>query len=404
MGMQPEYAGTAFRCDYSGTIKQIVRNDSGMLDGLAVGQLLADVIDPASHDKMQNFLKAVNEQGAAFDWELNVRDGDQLTTLHFAGIHYDPDEVLIVLARTGSAVMALFDDMMRMNNEQVNHLRRVIKEQSERSRTKSEHDSALYDELSRLNNELANLQRELVKKNAELERLDKQKNRFLGMAAHDLRSPLSVILMYSDFIMQEAGDMLNEEAREFLSIIMQSSRFMTQLIDDLLDITVIESGQLVLSPVPTDIVDLVRHNVELNNVLASKKNIDIRFEVSTDTLVVHIDPERITQVLNNLIGNAIKFSESGGQILVGIALDSDNIILTVQDHGKGVSPEQLHMLFDRFIGLSTRGTAGEKGTGLGLAISHKIVTEHGGTIDVDSVVGEGTTFTITLPCITAGAY
>lgn len=391
--------GLALFCDHNGTITGIQRHYPDLLSGICVGQQLADTIDPADQTKLRNFLDALHSEGAIFDWELNVIDRNQVVPLHFAGVKYGLEQVLIIIARTSIETMKLFNDMMRMSNEQTNELRRVIKEKAELSRQQTAHSSALYDELMQVNNEQANLQRELARKTAELERLNALKDQFLGMAAHDLRSPLDVIMTYSTFLMDEVGDQLSSEHREFLGIIQHHSQYMLNLVNHLLDLSIIESGTLMLSRMPVDILPLVRSAVQRNTAPASSKGIRLTFSASVDSLIVSVDADRITQVMTNLLTNAVKFSPKNTEVRVRVTRADDHVELVVQDSGVGISEEQLATLFSPFGRKSNRGTAGEKGTGLGLVIVHKIVSEHGGSLSVDSRAQQGTTFTIRLPIL-----
>jgi signal transduction histidine kinase len=255
----------------------------------------------------------------------------------------------------------------------------------------------MYDELSRLNNELANLQRELAKKNAELERLNRLKDQFLGMAAHDLRTPLSIILGYSSFLQEDLVGALGEEQAEFLSVIRSSSRFMLHLVNSLLDVATIESGKLELDLQPTDLAELVARNVTLNAALAEGKQIRLACECDESLPPMALDGPKIEQVLNNLLSNAIKFSYPEGRVEVRLVRQGNHALLSVADHGRGIPEEQLDALFQWFARSRAKGTAGEKGTGLGLAIAQKIVEGHMGGIWVESAVGQGSTFFVSLP-------
>ncbi len=394
--------GIALVCDEEGTILQVIRDDLGVADRAAPGRPLTLLVDRGSLQKALNFLVQLRAQGAVFDWDLNVSVAGQVTTLHFAGV-VTGEQLLIVGAKTSNGVMQLYEEMMRIGNEQANALRMAMKEYAELTHEQAERDRTFYDELSRLNNELSNLQRELAKKNVVLERLNEQKNHFLGMAAHDLRTPLTAIMSYSEFLLDEASDVLDEEHVEFLSIIQSSSRFMGQLVDELLDISTIESGRLELDRQPTDLVDLLAHNVALNRVLAGKKHIDLSFRRDGDFPVMMLDAGKIEQVLNNLISNAIKYSHSHTAVEVSLTRRGDDALIAVKDQGQGIPADELDGLFEIFGKTSVRGTDGEKSTGLGLAIAHRIVVEHGGEIWVDSEVGAGcgesggTTFTVSLP-------
>ncbi len=385
--------GLALLCDADSNIIQIVRDDLGL--GITPGQPLARVVERGSLIKALNFWTELKLRGAAFDWELNVPRGEEIVTLHFAGgavnAHY-----LVVAATNGKIAQALYEEMMRMGNEQTNALRAALKAHAEAARAHAERDSALYDELSRLNNELVAMQRELAKKNVELEQLNALKNQFLVIAAHDLRNPLSVIMSYSEFLKEDAGAVLNDEQREFLDIIRASSRFMLNLVNNLLDVAQIEAGQLRLDLQPLDLVALIRHNIMLNRVLAAKKQIEIELMDEPLPLLL-LDASKIEQVLNNLLSNAIKFSPPRTTIRVRVTRADDQVLLAVQDQGPGIPPNELDKLFKPFQRTSVKSTAGEKGTGLGLSIVKKIVEGHHGKIWVESQVGQGTTFFVALP-------
>ncbi len=392
----PQPPGLALLCDAEGIILRVVRDELGLGTRARPGQPFTRMLDRGSLTKGLNFLAELRSKEAVFDWEMNVpRDSADVVTLHFAGGR-SSDGILIVGAHSLNDILNLYEELMRINNEQINTLRSSMKEQAERARNQTERDGALYNEISRLNNELVAIQRELSKKNAELERLNEQKNAFLGMAAHDLRNPLSAIMTYSEFLAQDMDGILAPEQREFLETIQSSSEFMLRLINDLLDIAKIESGKLQLSRQPTDLAALVRRNVTLAAVMAAKKDIDIRL-VDEALPVVSVDPTKITQVLNNLISNAIKFSRPGTCVTVRVERQGDEALLSVQDQGQGIPAGEFDKLFQPFSRTSVRSTAGEKDTGLGLAIVRRIVTGHGGRIWVDSEVGVGTTFHVALP-------
>ncbi len=389
-------SGIALLCDAEGIVLEIVRDELGLADLMPVGRSFTLLVDRESIGKALNFLLEVRTEGAAFDWELNVPIGGGMKVLHFGGAVVD-EHLLIVAAATTNGVVQLYEDLMRIGNEQANALRTALKEQSNLARVQVERKNVFYDELSRLNNELANLQRELAKKNAELERLDDEKNQFLGMAAHDLRNPLGVIMGFSEFLLTDAAPVLNEEQREFLSIIHSSSEFMLELVNNLLDIATIESGKLRLNPWPTDLAALVEHNVALNQAIASKKEIRLSCEIEAGLPVLEIDAPKIEQVLNNLISNAIKFSYPHSMVEVRLARADDGVLLSVADQGQGIPAAELDTLFKPFARTSVKSTGGEGSIGLGLAIVRRIVNGHRGRIWVESEVDSGSTFYVWLP-------
>ena len=389
--------GVALLCDPAGTVRRVIRDDLGLPGLFAEGRSLADVTAPTSAGALGAFLKAVVDRGAAFDREMRVRATDREIALFFSGVS-EGDHLYMVAARSTASLARLHEELVLINNEQTNALRAALKELGLRQQRDANRDQHLYEDLSRLNNELATLQREMAKKNIELEQLNALKNELLGMAAHDLRSPLGVIQNYSDFLEADAGPPLNDEQRAFISTIKRTSRFMLGLVDDLLDVTTIEAGRLILERQPCDPGQLLTENVTLNRTLAARKTIAIDWTAPERPLpTLSLDAGRIEQVLNNLIGNAMKFAPPGSRVSVSATADQDEVTFAIADQGPGIPPGDLPNLFKPFARATARGTAGEKSTGLGLAIVRKIIEAHGGRIWVESEPGKGATFRFALP-------
>jgi len=227
--------------------------------------------------------------------------------------------------------------------------------------------------------------------------LNRQKNEFLGIAAHDLRNPLGVIMGYSQLLLEGLFGFLNEKQTKFVSAIRKSSNTMHNLINDLLDTSKIESGKLVLNVQETELISLCRENVELNSALAEKKRIQLHFDYDENIPKIMLDSQKIDQVLNNLIVNAIKFSYPDTNIRVRLSKNEHNVLIVVQDEGQGIPENELGTIFKAFNKSSVKSTGGEKSTGLGLAIVRKIVEGHKGSIRIESEVGKGSTFFVSLP-------
>lgn len=238
---------------------------------------------------------------------------------------------------------------------------------------------------------------QLLLRNQKLEELNEQKNRLLGMAAHDLRNPLGIILVYSHFLETEAKQTLSAEHFDLVTTIKSTSEFMLSLINDLLDVSTFESGQLQLDREPINLTEFVRRNIALNQVLAQQKNILIEFEYVENLPLLSLDPGKISQVMNNLIGNAAKYSHENTCIKVCISRSTDAITISVTDQGQGIPEEDLPKLFKAFGRANVKATGGEQSTGLGLAIARKIIEGHGGVLSVKSRLGEGSTFSFSLP-------
>lgn len=384
--------GIAVMCDLDGTVRSVVRDELGLAERVPPGASVLDLADPVDKEKAGTFLTNLQREGAAFGWEVTVHWQERLVSMHFGGGRVG-DSLLIVVARTRNGMARLNDELMRINNDQMNALRSVSKALS----LQSGGDVEVLEQLTQVNNELANLQRELAQKNRALATLNEQKNQLLGMAAHDLRSPLGVIVNYSQFLQEELGPQVSEEHQDFLGVIRSQSEFLLRLIDDILDVSQIESGELRLDLQRTDLEDLVRRNVALNRVLAEKKPILVSLVQDAGLAPFRLDAGKIEQVLNNLISNAIKFSHPGTEVTVRVERDGESVVVTVQDQGQGIPAEDLPKLFKPFGRTRVRSTAGEASTGLGLSIVRRIVEGHKGTVTVESTEGVGSTFRVRLP-------
>ena len=231
----------------------------------------------------------------------------------------------------------------------------------------------------------------------ELERLNQLKTDFLGMAAHDLRNPIGSILFVAEVLHDEVASVLTEEQRGYLSDIRSSSKFMLQLIEDFLDVASIESGNLHLKRCPSDLSKLLEHSVGLNAKLARQKHIHVSLQIEGALPRLSFDEGKIGQVLNNLMSNAVKFSQPETTVEVSASPQGDGVLISVRDQGPGLSEAECINLFQLFGRTRVGSTAGERSRGLGLAISRKIVEGHGGDIWVESQIGVGSVFLFTLP-------
>ncbi len=271
-----ENRGLAFLCDHDGIVVRTIRDELGVGGERLVGRPFTHIVDEGSITKALNFLAHIREQEVVLGWELNLPIANTIQTLHFGGKRVDKS-FLLFAAVNGSQMLAMYEEMMHNDNEQAYSHFAVLEAQAHEVRRVQERDTSLYDEISRLNNELGVIQRKLTKKNLELERLNQLKNQFLGMAAHDLRNPLGVILSYSQFLLEDTKESLSPDKEEMVSSIRDSSQFMLGLVNDLLDIATIESGKLRLIQEPTDLNRLVGQVATLNRVLAAQKEIAIQY-------------------------------------------------------------------------------------------------------------------------------
>ena len=227
--------------------------------------------------------------------------------------------------------------------------------------------------------------------------LNQMKNRFLGIAAHDLRSPISIIMNYVEYLLEGHPGKITEPQDNILNKILKVSEKMLNLVNELLDVNAIEAGRLELIMHPIDLTKYLKECYEENLMLAKAKSIELVLDLEPELPVLVMDPHRIDQVLNNLINNAIKFSYPNTTITLRVRVQDQDVTISVQDQGQGIPAQEVDKLFTEFGKTSVRATAGEKSTGLGLAIVKRIVELHGGRIWVESKVGVGSVFTFTLP-------
>ena len=230
-----------------------------------------------------------------------------------------------------------------------------------------------------------------------LEELNELKNGFLGMAAHDLQNPNNLIRLYLNQLTESLGDNKKDQ-HVWISKMHDISDSMLALIDDFLDISTIEAGQLQLKlePVLPDV--FFTNCFEANKLLIKEKSITLKLDLEKGLTMVDIDSDRINQVLNNLIANAMKYSIPNTEIILSARKIEDVLEVSVIDQGQGIPQNDIHKLFKMFGKANVRPTAGEKSTGLGLVICKHIVEAHGGRIWVESEgTGKGATFKFTLP-------
>ncbi|MCP3998939.1 MAG: GAF domain-containing protein [bacterium] len=232
----------------------------------------------------------------------------------------------------------------------------------------------------------------------QLVELNQLKDKFLGIAAHDLRSPLGVVRGYLGLILSGRMGEIPERPRKLLERMTTVTDDMLALVNDLLDLKAIETGELALDWKAVDIGPFVQAICDDIRIIADDKSISVRCEVREELdQTVELDPNRIQQLLSNLLTNACKFSQPNTMVTVCAEPRGDELVLSVQDQGPGIPEEDLPKLFTEFSRATARPTTGERSTGLGLAIVKRIAEAHSGRVSVHSKVGEGTCFSVSLP-------
>ncbi len=231
---------------------------------------------------------------------------------------------------------------------------------------------------------------------ARAESADRLKSAFLATMSHELRTPLNSIIGFTGILLQKLVGPLSPEQEKQLGMIQSSARHLLDLINDVLDISKIEAGQLVVTMEEFDLGEAVQKSIEKIHPLAEKKGLVLEGTVSPQSILLASDRRRVEQVLINLLNNAVKFTEKG-YVKLHCAMDGDWLVTSVEDSGIGIKEEDMANLFKPFHQVDTGITRQYEGTGLGLSICQRLVEQLGGTIRVESVLGRGSTFTFTLP-------
>lgn len=233
------------------------------------------------------------------------------------------------------------------------------------------------------------------------EEASRLKSSFLRMATHELRTPLTIVSGYVELLAESAGTRLTPEECEFIDIAKSGTKTLTTLVEDLLDLARIEAGRLDLTIHPVDVGDVIERVHRMVAAQAATKGIRSQFVLEPELPPVAADPDRLFQVLLNLVGNAIKFTERG-HVQSTVRWCGDGVEISVADTGIGIAPEALTSIFDEFRQADASTTRRFGGTGLGLAIAKRLVEMQGGTLTVESTVGVGSTFTLWLPAAMPG--
>ena len=237
---------------------------------------------------------------------------------------------------------------------------------------------------------------EIARKNKKLEELMKVKNEFLGMAVHDLRNPIAAIKMFSSLLLEKEESKTPEEI-DFIKEIKNLSNYMLNLLAELLDMTAIESGKLKLDIKKQSYLEFIKNNIKINKALAEKKDIFLELKFFAQLPEISFDKNKMTQVMDNLISNAIKFSHRNTKIIIEIRKEKDYIVTSVIDEGQGIPEKEQKNIFKAFQKTSVKATNNEQSIGLGLAITQKIIKGHRGEIYLESKPGAGSKFYFTLP-------
>lgn len=377
--------------DLGGVVREVLLDGPGV--GFAAGEPLEAHVDEGSRAKLRRFLEEVERRGSAVDWQIGF-DGGAVRVLAVSAARRDGRLVCVAGRPRGRVAQLAARELAAERAERAPELDEALRELA-RAESARKPEADVLEDMSSVVNELITLQRENARKAAELARSNDEKDRLLSTVAHDLRNPLATALGYSHLLLTGAAGELSAAQEKLVRAIERSSQHMLALVESLVDWTALPGG-VRLELAEYDLVDQVRCEIELQRVLADRKSITL--ELSGETaLSVRADRTKMRQVVQNVLDNAIKYSHPGGRVLVRVVLEAGWACVSFRDEGVGIPPGALARMFQPFGRGAARGTAGEKSTGLGLAIVRRIVEAHGGRIEVQSELGEGSTFTVRIP-------
>lgn len=264
-----------------------------------------------------------------------------------------------------------------------------------------ERDVILAEHREHLEEEVAAQTAELREVNRQLERATQHKSEFLANMSHELRTPLNAVIGFSEVLRERMFGDLNEKQEEYVQDILTSGRHLLSLINDILELSKIEAGQMELSMARFELSGAVDNAVVLIRERAHKRGLDLRVDVDPALGAIDADERKLKQILLNLLSNAIKFTPDGGEVSLVARKNRREVEITVSDTGIGIAEADLDTVFEEFRQVGDQEARGE-GTGLGLTLTRRFVELHGGTIAVDSELGKGTSFRFTLPLVEDG--
>jgi signal transduction histidine kinase len=257
--------------------------------------------------------------------------------------------------------------------------------------------AARQHEIGELVDAFAEMRSAVEQRAAKAAELDRMKNEFVSVVSHELRTPLTAIRGSLQLLLADSHSVPDPDNRRLLETALHSCERLVRIVSDILDISKIEAGRLILRSKRLALADIVQQSIDGVRQVAAQAGVTLVDEVPRELPPVTGDADRLTQAVINLLSNAVKFAPARSAVTVKGREDGDYVVLSVRDQGHGIAAEDIDRLFHKFQQLEASGSRRFSGTGLGLVITKAIVEQHGGRIEVESTVGEGSTFSIVLP-------
>ena len=324
------------------------------------------------------FLSAINKE------DSYVFKGYSMGAVDYVFKPFNPDVL--------RSKVAVFVDLY-LKQQQIIEQAEMLAE-SQRRELELEHRAELYEAEAKSAAKLAELNKQLKERQRELEQAMGVRNRFYASMSHELRTPINAVIGYSTLMIDNIYGPLNEKQREGLQRTLRAARHLLELVNDVLDLSKIEAGKIELAMQPVNIPSLIDDLFVTVRPIADEHGTVLTFERPAEPMMIVTDPRRVRQILLNLLSNAIKFGLQKPIKVVSERTEAGGVSVSVIDEGEGISEDDQSRIFEEFVQVSPTQ---QMGTGLGLPISRRLATLLDGSLDVKSVAGSGSTFTLRLP-------
>lgn len=366
----------------------ILDADDRIVEGGPAGIPFLELLAPWSRAKGRLLCDVIRNEGGAYDWELEFGAGGRTRIRRVVGGR-SGSAITIAVAETAADALAVLEEGTRAATGGDAALRGAAGALGRKHRRRPAESDDVFRDLWRVTGELAAAHRELVRKNNQLELLRADRDRMLGMVVHDLRTPLQAVRMAATIL--ERASSAPAEALVLGERIERASTMMLRLIDDLIDLSAIQSGELKLEISDCDLRATIEAAVGVVALVAHERGVAVRPHVDPN-LAIRADCARLEQVLMNLVENAVRHTKPGSEVVVDAMMEASSVHVRIADRGPGVPPDLRERIFQPWTQGAARGRAG-----LGLAISRRIVEAHGGQIWCEDRPGGGAVFAFSLP-------
>lgn len=360
------------RVTWSDEMMRIFGLDPAMFDG-DMDKVIAEAIHPDDREKVNSSNASVmtEQKPVPLDYRVVWPDGSVHT----------------VWAEAGDKILSADGKILKLSG--------IVQDITERKRA----EDLIIQYTNELEIRVAERTADLSRVNLELARALRARDEFLASVSHELRTPLTGILGLSEVLQLRTYGELNDRQQRAMAMIEESGRHLMELINDILDLSKIEAGKSELQIAPCSLADICLASLHLARGMAQQKNQDLQYSPPTETIILQADARRLKQILVNLLGNAIKFTPRNGELGLEVQTNKTEhfVKLTVWDKGLGIEPENLQKLFKPFVQIDGSLAREYPGTGLGLVLVRHLTEMHNGRIEVESLIGEGSRFTVVLP-------